>query len=357
MLVVSCTSLTKHSATFDASAESLDDVALQEIDRTGTLTDELKAPQGPYLLGAGDEIVIYRLHAREDDPNASLKTFIMPDGHVHFDLAQPVQARGKTVSELSQAMTEALRPFYKRPEVSVALYAAKSKQFSVLGKVYQPNVFPLNQPTTLLDAIARAGGLELAGGTGTTEELADLSRGILSRNGKTLPIDFEALFRRGDMRYNIYMQDKDFIFLPPKSTKEILVLGEVGVPKAVGWREGIGLVGAIAEARGTKPTASLSRVLLVRGSFSKPKVAVLDFQAITTGKTPDVRVLPGDILWVPRNPWENIQRYLDVVLNAAVETMAVNEGIRSVLGDDASGVQVQLEGGSQAPPAPPPVTE
>jgi len=278
----------------------------------------------------------------------------MPDGNVYFDLAPPTLARGRTVAQLSKDLTEALRPFYKLPDVAVALHAAKSRRYSILGKVYSPNIYPLNQPTTLLDAIARAGGLELAGGTGTTEELADLSRSIIVRENRILPVDFEALVRRGDMNNNIYVRDQDFIFLPPKSTKEILVLGDVGVNKAVGWREGMGLIAAIAEAQGTRPGAFVQRVLLVRGSFAKPRVAILNYDSIVKGKMPDVVVQPGDIIWVPRSPWDRVERYIDIVIGTAVETMAANEGIRMVEGEGEVGVNISLNPGANQP-APPPV--
>lgn len=345
----------KPSNQFDArNPESLSEAEVRQLDRTASLAPDLKRPIEPYLLGAGDEIVIYRLNARDEDPNASLKTFVMPDGNVYFDLAPPVMARGKTVAELSKDLTEALRPYYKMPEVAVALHAAQSRRYSILGKVYSPNVYPLNQPTTLLDAIARAGGLELAGGTGTTEELADLSRSIIVRDNRLIPVDFEALLRRGDMSNNIYLRDQDFIFLPPKSTKEILVLGDVGVNKAVGWREGMGLIAAISEAQGTRPGAFVQRVLLVRGSFAKPKVAILNYDSIVKGKHPDVVMMPGDIIWVPRSPWERLERYIDLVIGTAVETIAANEGIRLVEGEGEVGVNISLNPGANQP-APPPV--
>ncbi len=359
LLLGGCVLGPKPSVRFDPRAESLEDAQTEAIDRESAPAPDLRQPEGPYLLGAGDEIIIYRLNAKDTDPNASLKTFIMPDGKVHYDLAPPVIALGKSVTELSAELTEALRPFYKRPEVSVALRTARSRRYWILGKVSSPNIYPLNQPTTLLDAIARAGGMELMGGTGTTEELADLSRSFLVREGKILPLNFEALIRQGDARYNVYIRNQDFIFLPPKSTKEIMVLGAVGTNKSVGWREGMGLVGAIAEAQGPKSGAYVQRVLLVRGSLTKPRVAILNYDSIVKGKHRDVAVLPGDIIWVPISPWQRIERYIDVILNTAVETMAANEGIRIVQGEDAGsvGVQLQLDSGSnqnnnQQAPAP-----
>lgn len=313
-----------------------------EVDRAADLSAYTKYRGEDYRLGPGDRIQITRLNAKPDDPLGTLGTFVMPDGTVFFDLAQGVPAAGKTTTELSAALTEALRPYYKRSEVAVALREVRSSRFFVLGKVWKPALYPLTQPTTLLDAIARAGGLEVVGGTGTSEELADLSRSFLIRDGKPLPIDFEALIRGGDARYNIYVKHGDFIYLPPKSTEEILVLGWVAKPASVGYREGMGLIAAISEVGSYRRNAFLQRVLLIRGRLTKPKVAIVNLDDVIKGKKRDIPLEAGDIIWVPQSPWDRLERYLDIVLGTVAETVAANEGIRIVQGEQSIGVGIQI---------------
>jgi polysaccharide export outer membrane protein len=337
-----CRTVPPRAAVFDPREENLTRLEFESISRELPHPEDLRPSQDPYRLGPSDEIVIYRLNAPVNDPNASLRTFVMPDGFIHFDLAPPVLARGRTVAEVSQDLTEALRPFYRRPDVSVVLHNAQSRRFIILGKVNTPNTYQLNQPTTLINGIARAGGIELAGGTGTTEELADLSRSILVRNGQMMPIDFEALINQGDMRHNVYLRDQDFVFLPPKSSQEILVIGGVGTPKSIGWREGQGLIAAISEAGGLQPNAHTRRILLVRGSFVQPRVAIINLDHILSGRATDVPVLAGDIIYVPNTPWERIDRYLDVILSTAANTIAANEGVRFIEGADAETVRPDL---------------
>ncbi len=313
-----------------------------EVDRAADLSAYAKYKGEEYRLGPGDRIQITRLNAKPDDPLGTLGTFVMPDGTVFFDLAQGVPAAGKTTTELSTALTEALRPYYKRSEVAVALREVRSSRYFVLGKVWKPALYPLTQPTTLLDAIARAGGLEVVGGTGTSEELADLSRSFLIRDGRPLPIDFEALIRGGDARYNIYVKHGDFIYLPPKSTEEILVLGWVAKPASVGYREGMGLIAAISEVGSYRRNAFLQRVLLIRGRLAKPKVAIVNLDDVIKGKKRDIPLQAGDIIWVPQSPWDRLERYLDIVLGTVAETVAANEGIRIVQGEQSVGVGIQI---------------
>ncbi len=313
-----------------------------EVDRTADLTPYTLYKGEVYRLGPGDRLQIRRLNARADDPQGELTTFVLPDGTIFFDLSPAVRAQGKSTTELSQALTESLRSFYKRPEVAVSLVEVQSSRFYVLGKVAKPALYPLTQPTTLLDALARAGGLEVVGGTGTSEELADLSRSFLVRDGRALPIDFQALIRGGDPRFNIFVKNGDFIYLPPKSSEEILVLGWVAKPASVGYREGMGVVAAVSEVGGPRKNAFLQRMLVVRGRLSRPKVAIVNFDAIAKGKKPDFALEAGDIVWIPQSPWDRLERYLDVVLGTAVTTMAANEGIRIVEGEQSVGVSVQV---------------
>jgi protein involved in polysaccharide export with SLBB domain len=102
-----------------------------------------------------------------------------------------------------------------------------------------PGVYPLNGPTTLLEALAGAGGtLSFVGQRETplsviSEDLADLEHSFIIRNGHMLPIDFDRLLNRGDLSQNIYVMPDDFIFLTPSAAKEVYVFGAVGQPRPV----------------------------------------------------------------------------------------------------------------------------
>lgn len=332
----------KKSVRFDAYEAGSSVEEEFEIDRTANLAPYLTYQGEEYRLGPGDRIQIYRLNARPDDPLGTLDTFVMPDGTVYFDLSEGVNAKGRTTTELSDVLTKALQPYYKRSEVSVSLLEVRSSQYFILGKVWKPALYPLTGPTTLIEALSRAGGLEVVGGTGTSEELADLSRSFLIRDNQPVPIDFEALIREGDARFNIYVKDGDFIYLPPKSSQEIFVLGWVRDPKAVGYREGMGIVAAVSEAGSTRKNAFLQRILLVRGSLAKPKVAVINLDNIMKGKVRDIPLQAGDIIWIPQSPWDRIESYIDIVLNTATETIAANEGVRIIQGETDIGVSVGI---------------
>jgi polysaccharide export outer membrane protein len=103
-------------------------------------------------------------------------------------------------------------------------------------------------------------------------------------------------------------------------------------------------VAAIAGAAGPVADAFLSHVAIVRGSLTKPEIAVVDYRAITSGKSSDVLLEPGDIVYVPFVPYRTLERYANLILNTFVSTVAINEGA-SVVSPNALPVGVSVGGG------------
>ncbi|MGZ0709552.1 polysaccharide biosynthesis/export family protein [Coraliomargarita sp. W4R53] len=279
-----------------------------------------------YQIGVGDwvEIEITGVGGSRSE------TFVMPDGRVYYDLAGGIKADGLTVKELSKALEKALRRDYSSPSVNVTLREVRSRRAWLLGRLNKPGLYPLSQPTTLLEGISQAGGLFTSRFSGSTEELADLGNSFVLRDGKVLPVDLLALIKSGDMSQNIYLEDGDYVYLPSSLSQNVHVLGAVMQPQAIGYKDKINIVAAIAHAKGPSPKANLDKVLIIRGSLSDPKVAVVDFKAILAGKATNVELRPFDIVWVPDRPFERLERYFWVIFDSAATTIAVNEGANSV---------------------------
>lgn len=286
--------------------------------------DALRPPMEPHVLGPGDVVDIEIMGY----PSSRAETFIMPDGLLYFDLTPSLKAEGLTVSQLQVALQDQLATHYINPRVNVTLTEVKSARYWILGRIYQPGVYPLKQPVTLLEAVSSAGGLFTYNTMNSTQEMADLSSSIVMRKGEILPVDFEALINKGDMSQNIYLKDGDYIYIPSGLSQGVLLLGAVRMPRLVGYSSDLDIVSCLAQGGGPMPGAFLNRVVIVRGSLKEPQVAIVDASAILTGKEPSIRLQPGDVVWVPTAPWSTISKYLNMIIGAAVSTVAVNEGNR-----------------------------
>ena len=75
-----------------------------------------------------------------------------------------------------------------------------------------------------------------------------MSRAFIVRNGERLPIDLAGLIEKGDMSQNIYLQPDDFVYFPSSTSRDIYVLGNVRIPRAISRLQGGTLAAAISAA-------------------------------------------------------------------------------------------------------------
>jgi polysaccharide export outer membrane protein len=83
---------------------------------------------------------------------------VRPDGKISLPLLHDITAAGLTPLQLRDKIAAALAEFMPNPEVSVTVMQVNSYRVSVLGEVQKPGVLQLKAPTTVLEALALAGG-------------------------------------------------------------------------------------------------------------------------------------------------------------------------------------------------------
>lgn len=298
----------------------------------------------PFVLGAGDQLEIEVI----GEPGSRSEVTVGPDGKIYYHLLPGLNVAGLTLRETRARIENGLKAYVRgEPQVSVTLRQIQSKHVWIMGRVGQPGIYPLTGPTSLLEALALAGGTSQSDSLTTTEELADLRHSFVVREGEMLPVDFQRLLREGDTRHNIYLRPGDFIFVPSALSKDIFVLGAVRNPAAIGYRDNLTLVGALSGAGGLIPRVSHgAQVAIVRGSLTAPVVTVVDVEAILRGQAKDVLLEPRDIVFVPNSPYRTLNRYVDMILNTFVGTVAANEGIRAV-DPNALGVGINVPVGGK----------
>jgi polysaccharide export outer membrane protein len=81
-------------------------------------------------------------------------------GNISLPLIGNVKAVDMTTGQLDTVLTEKLGAKYlQNPDVSVALKASSRRNITIDGSVLQPGMYPVNGPTTLMQAISMARGL------------------------------------------------------------------------------------------------------------------------------------------------------------------------------------------------------
>jgi polysaccharide export outer membrane protein len=117
-------------------------------------------PAAPVILGSdyiiGPEDMLQISVWKNESLSRQLP--VRPDGKISMPLLHDIQASGLTPMQLRDKIASALAEFMPNPEVSVTVLEVLSYRVSVLGEVQKPGVLQLKAPTTVLEALALAGG-------------------------------------------------------------------------------------------------------------------------------------------------------------------------------------------------------
>ncbi|VAX34281.1 hypothetical protein MNBD_NITROSPIRAE03-2076, partial [hydrothermal vent metagenome] len=192
------------------------------------------------------------------------------------------------------------------PKVDIQIIKYASRDVSLLGEVENPDVIYLRGKTTLLEAIAKAGGLT---------EKANLKGAYIIRKNRIIPIDLYALMTEGDLRYNVEVRRKDIIYIPNVQDQRVYVVGEVRRPTIVPFAGKILRVAeAIASAGDFEISAKRSNIKIIRGGLEKPTIITVDFNKITDGDLGEnIALYSEDIVYVPASfvgEWNRILKQI-----------------------------------------------
>jgi len=109
-----------------------------------------------YVIGANDVLAINVWK----EPDVSRSVTVRSDGKISLPLVGELQAGGQTPRQLEQTIAAGLKNYISEPEVAVIVSESKSQKINILGMVSRPGAYLLTSSTTILDAIAMAGGFK-----------------------------------------------------------------------------------------------------------------------------------------------------------------------------------------------------
>jgi protein involved in polysaccharide export with SLBB domain len=220
-------------------------------------------------------------------------------------------------------MDEELAKYRRAPRTIITPVTFNSKKYFLLGSVAHEGVFTLDRPITIVEAVARAHGLQTVLQQHDLVEIADLQRAFLVRHGARLPVDFGKLFGQGDLSQNVQLAPGDYLYFPPADLKQIYVVGEVMSPGIAPWAPGTSALRAVAEQGGFTSRAWKKKVLVIRGSLEHPQAFVVDASAVLSARAPDFKLEPDDIVYVHYRPWIKAEELMDLAATAFVQSATI----------------------------------
>jgi len=219
-------------------------------------------------------------------------------GNILLPLVGEVAVSGLSLSEVENVIADAYDEEYLRnPQVTVEVTEYRSQQFTVIGAVANPRVYSVSRQTTLIEAIAMAGGLGSEAGSNIylTDRIRDPDSGQLGT--RTLIIDIENLMRNSD-DYNLVLGEGAMINVPRGGF--VYVEGAVERPGAYRQRTDTTVLKALAEAGGLSFEAARSRIyVLSRNSETGEwEQKATNYNEIRDNPGEDIRLASGDVIVV-----------------------------------------------------------
>jgi polysaccharide biosynthesis/export protein len=169
------------------------------------------APVGGYPLSSdyviGPEDMLQITVWKNDALSRTLP--VRPDGKISLPLLHDVQAAGLTAMQLRDKLASALGEFMPNPEVAVTVMDVRSYHVSVLGEVQKPGVLQLKADTTVLEAIAAAGGFRDFASPGKITILRKDSKGATQK----IPFNYHRVVK-DNRSEDITLKSGDVVVVP-----------------------------------------------------------------------------------------------------------------------------------------------
>jgi len=130
------------------------------MDNSARIRRPVQTPSGSqsdpsYRLGPEDQLRI----SVWDNKELTLDLVVRPDGKISMPLLQDVVAEGLTAAQLATNIQEGLSAYVVNPEVTVIVLQVNAPKYYIIGYVGRPGTYPLRGDTSVLQALALAGGL------------------------------------------------------------------------------------------------------------------------------------------------------------------------------------------------------
>jgi len=168
----------------------------------------------PYYLQVGDTLEV-RLML---NPELNEKITIRPDGHISTTVVADEIAAGRTVPELAQALTRDYSKDIQKPRLTVLVDTYAANHVFVGGEVAAPGeLLSPGVPLSLSQALARAGGLRMAGDIGNIF--------IIRRAGggpaQFYSVRYSDVIHAKDASADIILAPYDVIYVPKSGIAEV----------------------------------------------------------------------------------------------------------------------------------------
>ena len=154
-----------------------------------------------YKIGAAD---VLKIQVWEEDKFSGLFT-VDQDGKFVYPLVGELTAGDLTTAQVKESVEKALQKYVQKPRVDVTVQEVQSKKYYLNGQVNHPGEYMLATPTTILQAISKAGGLQ---------DFANQKKIYILRGSTRIPFNYKEVSQGKRMEQNVLILPNDQVFVP-----------------------------------------------------------------------------------------------------------------------------------------------
>jgi polysaccharide biosynthesis/export protein len=144
------------------------------------------------------------------EPDLTKQIPVRSDGKISLPLLGDIQAAGRTPLQLQMDITDKLKGYVEDPQVAIIVQQINSLKYNVFGEVGKPGSYVLNGGTTIVDAIALAGGLKDFAKKRGIYVLRINSAGVANR----ITFNYEDFIKGKNTKQNILLKPRDTLYVP-----------------------------------------------------------------------------------------------------------------------------------------------
>ena len=142
------------------------------------------------------------------EPDFSVQSVVVrPDGKITLPVIGDIQANGLTTKQLQDSYIDRLRTYVKDPTVTVIVVKIESQKVSIVGAVGKPGAYPMGAPMTVLELIAKAGGL-------TDYAKATRIKILRKKDGRLLLFNYKDAINGRNLKQNVILENGDMVLVP-----------------------------------------------------------------------------------------------------------------------------------------------
>jgi len=263
-----------------------------------------------YRIGPKD-VLSFSIHAG-GELQTQLDLTVSEKGTINVPFVGSVRASGLTILELETLITKPLaQDYFVDPEVNISIKEYHSLRYFISGAVKSPGLYEMTSRATLLELIAKAGGVVPERGNVAYIQRKSTRQMAKSNDSKNQPpvnesikVDLKKLLDQGDMTQNRALESGDVIYIPLEKAfnlaeSKVYVEGEVASPGVYDYRLGLTALNACIMAGGFTKFAAPNRTRVIRQQDDSQVVIKIDLNDVKKGKITDVKLQPGDRIHVP----------------------------------------------------------